>query len=86
MSRGWESKSVEEQQAEAAASKGQAKLRLSPEQVAQKQERDSLLLSRKRIAEQIGSARNTRHREMLREALAELNAKLGRLRIGLQEH
>ena len=76
MSRGWESKSVEEQQAEATASKGQDKLRLTSEQVAQKQEKESLLLSRKRIVEQMASARNVRHQEMLREALADLDAKL----------
>ena len=79
MSRGWESKSVEEQQAEAFASKNQPKLRLTLEQAVQKQEKESLLLSRKRILEQIGSARNVRHQEMLREALAELDAKLERL-------
>ena len=79
MSRGWESKSVEEQQAEASASKNQPKLRLTLEQAVQKQEKESLLLSRKRILEQIGSARNVRHQEMLREALAELDAKLERL-------
>ena len=76
MSRGWESKSVEEQQAEASASKNQSKLRFTPEQVAQKQEKESLLLSRKRIHEQIASARNARHRQMLQDALADLDAKL----------
>ena len=79
MSRGWESKSVEEQQAEAAASKNQPKLRLTLEQVAQKQEKESLLLSRKRMQEQIASARHTRHRQMLQEALADLDAKIAQL-------
>ena len=76
MSRGWESKSVEEQQAEAASSKNQPKLRFTIEQVAQKQEKESLLLSRKRIVEQIGSVRNARHRQMLQDALADLDTKL----------
>lgn len=79
MSRGWESKSVEEQQAEAAASKQQPKLRFTPEQVAQKYERESLLLSRKRMQEQIALARNARHRQMLEDALADLDANLARL-------
>ena len=79
MSRGWESKSVEEQQAEAAASKGQAKLRLTPDQIAQKQEKESLLLSRKRTQQQIVSARTSRHRQMLEQALADLDSRLQRL-------
>ena len=76
MSRGWESKSVEEQQAEAAAPKHQSKLRLTPEQIAQKQEKESLLLSRGRVVEQIASARNARQRQMLQDALADLDTKL----------
>ncbi len=79
MSRGWESKSVEEQQAEAASSKNQPKLRFTPEQIAQKQERESLLLSRKRIQGQIASARNVRHRQMLEDALADLDSKIAQL-------
>ena len=79
MSRGWESKSVEEQQAEAASSKNQPKLRFTPEQAAQKQEKESLLLSRKRMQEQIASARHARHRQMLQEALADLDAKIAQL-------
>ncbi len=76
MSRGWESKFVEEQQAEAASSKNQPKLRLTPEQIAQKHEKESLLLSRRRILEQIVAVRNSRHRQMLQDALSELDGKL----------
>ena len=79
MSRGWESKSVEEQQAEAAASKNQPKLRLTPEQIAQMQEKESLLLSRKRIQQQVLSARNSRHRQMLEQVLSDLDSRLKQL-------
>ncbi len=79
MSRGWESKSVEEQQAEAAASKNQPKLRFTPEQISQKQEKESLLLSRKRLEQQIISAQTSRHRQMLEQALTELDTKLKQL-------
>jgi hypothetical protein len=78
MSRGWESKSVEEQQAEAARPKNSA-VRLTPEQAAQKREKDSLLLSRNGVLEQIKSTRNSRHKQMLEAALADLNAKLAQI-------
>jgi hypothetical protein len=76
MSRGWESKSVEEQQAEAARPKGAAKPLLTPIQAAEKRERDSLLLSRKGLVQQIQASRNVRHKQMLETALAGLDAKL----------
>jgi hypothetical protein len=79
MSRGWESKSVEEQQAEATRPKDEAKPHLTPEQAAGKREKDSLLLSRKGVLQQIQSSRNARHKQMLEAALADLDAKLARL-------
>jgi hypothetical protein len=79
MSRGWESKSVEEQQAEATRPKGEAKPHLTPEQAAKKREKDSLLLSRNSVLHQIQSTRNTRRKEMLEAALADLDAKIARL-------
>jgi hypothetical protein len=78
MSRGWESKSVEEQQAEAARPK-EAKPRLTPDQAAMKREKDSLLLSRNGVVQQIQSTRNARHKEMLEAALADLDAKIALL-------
>jgi hypothetical protein len=79
MSRGWESKSVEEQQAEATRPKGETKPHLTAEQAARKQEKDSLLLSRKGVVQQIQSTRNSRHKQMLEAALADLDAKIARL-------
>ncbi len=78
MARGWESKSVEDQQA-AASTKGESKQRLTPEQAARKQAADSIHLSRRRILQQLESAQNPRHRQMLESALAELDARLARM-------
>jgi hypothetical protein len=79
MSRGWESKSVEEQQAEATRPKGEARPRLTAGQAAKKREKDSLLLSRNDVVQQMGATRNTRRKEMLEAALADLNAKISKL-------
>ena len=78
MARGWESKSVEEQQA-AAGAQVESKQRLTPEQVARKQQHDALELSRRRILQQLQSVQNPRHRQMLEIALAELAERLERL-------
>ena len=79
MSRGWESKSVEEQQAEATRPKGEAKPHLTAEQAARKREKDSLLLSRNGVVQQMEATRNGRRKEMLEAALADLNAKISQL-------
>ena len=76
MARGWESKSVEQQQEERAAERGQKSDRRTPEQIAQQQRRTALELSRKRILQQLEMAVNPRHREMLEAALADLEEKL----------
>ena len=79
MSRGWESKSVEEQQAEARRPKGEAKLLLTAEQASKQREKESLLLSRKGVLQQLQSTRNARHKQMLEAALADLDAKIARI-------
>jgi len=78
MARGWESKSVEEQQA-AASTQVESKQRLTPQQAAQKQERDAITLSRKRVLQELESVQNPRHRQMLESALADLGSRLERL-------
>ena len=75
MARGWESKSVEQQQAEAASKKERHEL-LTPEQIADRQRREGLELSRQRILQQLQVACNPRHRQMLQRALAELEERL----------
>jgi hypothetical protein len=77
MARGWESKSVEQQQ-EMVTSDGRAKARLTPEEIAAEKRREALRLSRRWVLQQLEVATNPRHREMLEAALAELDRKLGR--------
>jgi hypothetical protein len=76
MARGWESKSVEAQQAEAAENQKEPKQRLTAEQAARIRQREGLQLSRKRILQQLQAARDGRRRELLTAALAELDGKL----------
>jgi hypothetical protein len=75
MARGWESKSVEQQQEEAAAAKTRG-TPLSAEQAAAQKRRQGLLLSRQRVLQQLEAAANPRHRQMLEAALADLDAQL----------
>ncbi len=79
MARGFDSKSVEEQQAAFTAKSAEdrpASRQLTPEQAAQQREREGLLLSRKQVAAQLESATAPRRREMLEQALAELYQKI----------
>jgi hypothetical protein len=79
VARGWESKSVEEQQAEALATPGPAKPPLTSAEIVRQRQRQGLLLSRQHVLQQIEAARNSRHRDLLQSALAELDAKLARM-------
>ena len=76
MARGWESKSVEQQQDEAVSDRGQRRVQLSAEQIKEERKRQALELSRKRILQQMEVATNPRHLEMLQAALAELERQL----------
>jgi hypothetical protein len=75
MARGWESKSVEQQQEEFASNKDKGKP-LSSEQMAVERERNGLELSRQHILQQLQVACNPRHRQILEAALTELDRKL----------
>jgi len=79
MARGWESKSVEEQQSQAAETSRHINPPLSAAELAQKRHRERLALSRKHVRSQLDSAQNPRHREMLQVALADLDARLAQL-------
>jgi hypothetical protein len=79
MARGWESKAVEEQQAEARAATSASKVRLTPEQAAKRKQEQGLLLSRNHVLQQLGAAQNPLHRKMLEAALNDLDAQLARL-------
>jgi len=79
VARGWESKSVEEQQAEAVATPSPAKPPLTPAQIASQRRRQGLMLSRQHVLQQLEAAQNPRHREILQSALIDLDAQLARL-------
>ena len=79
MARGWESKSVEAQQSEAADKPASSRVRLSPKQAATAREKQSLDLSRKRVLQQLAAAGNPKLRQMLEEALADLDRRLQQL-------
>ena len=78
MARGWESKSVEQQQEEATSDAGHKKARLTAEEIAAEKRRETLRLSRRRVEQQLEVATNARHREMLETALADLDGQIGR--------
>jgi hypothetical protein len=80
MARGWESKSVEDQVAEAEAAKDdRAKLHLSKMEREQETVRQSLLLSRVQIADRLKKATNARYRAQLERSLEHLDEKLREL-------
>jgi len=79
MARGWESKSVEAQMEAAAEITLPRKTPLSPEAVATLHRKDSLLLSRKHVLQQLQASHNPRHRQMLEQALADIDHQLEKL-------
>jgi hypothetical protein len=79
VARGWESKSVEEQQAETSEFFGKPKPRLTADQRANQQMRDGLLMSRNRVVQQLTIVQNSRHQKMLERALADLDDKISQL-------
>ena len=76
MARGWESKSVEQQQEEATSESARKRELLTPEQVGHRRRLATLELSRKRILHQLEAASSPRHRQMLEAALADLDAQI----------
>jgi len=79
MARGWESKSVEDQQAEAAADRARPKIQLTAQQIERNRNIQSLELSHHRVQQQLLTASNPRHHEMLQNALSDLDKKLADL-------
>jgi len=77
MARGWESKSVESQiessHSERAAAPRQAP---DPDSAEARRKKETLLLARAHLLEQIRTTPNPRHREMLENALADLTKLL----------
>ena len=79
MARGWESKSVEQQQEEAKSQTSAHKQPLTPEQILAAQKRQGLELSRKRILQQLETVSNPRHRQVLEAALKDLDEQLANI-------
>ena len=77
MARGWESKSVEAQQAEASQASSKIRSRkMSVTEAARLREKESLRLSCRRVLQQLQVSQNPRHRVALEQALSDLEAKL----------
>ncbi len=82
MARGWESKSVEEQQAEASADTANGrsgKKRLTAEQQERQRQRDLLGLSRTRILNRLALAQPSAQKQQLERALVHLETQLKQL-------
>ena len=76
MARGWESKSVEQQQEEMSEPRKTVRAPVSPDEQQRNRKREGLLLSRKRLTQQLQVASNPRHRQILEQAIAELDSQL----------
>ncbi|MGA9978135.1 MAG: hypothetical protein WBQ08_05835 [Candidatus Sulfotelmatobacter sp.] len=76
MARGWESKSVEAQQSDAAEKPGPRRAAITPREAVWLREVESLRLSRQNILQQLEHAHNPRHRRMLEDALNELQRRM----------
>ena len=79
MARGWESKSVEAQQAEASEKSATNRRKLTPEAAARVREMENIRLSRRRVLQQLETTANPNHRKVLEQALAALDEKLEKL-------
>jgi hypothetical protein len=80
MARGWESKSVEAQQAEASQGERPSRRRLSGQEAELVRKRESLILQRKLLLRQLEQASNDRHRMSLQAGLAHVDEQLEKLR------
>jgi hypothetical protein len=76
VARGWESKSVEAQQAEASDKSANDRPRMSAEEAARWREKENLRLSRQRVLQELAASQNPRHRKLLEDSLADLDEKL----------
>ena len=80
MARGWESKSVESQQADASEGTASTAARsLTPEALAAHAERRTLELARNRLRADLLTATVPAHREMLSRALGDLEHRIHEL-------
>ncbi len=79
MARGWESKSVEAQQDEAAARTSAGKPRLTREAADREREKETLLLALRSVLHQLERSQDQRHRALLESARCDLQRKIDEL-------
>jgi hypothetical protein len=79
MARGWESKSVEQQQEERSQTIQSSRALISPGEQQRTRKREGLLLSRGRLVLELQAAANPRRRQMLEQSIAELDRQLSLL-------
>lgn len=79
MARGWESKSVEQQQEERRSDAAATHEAISAEERARRVEIDTLKMSRARVLQQLEHCHDPRYEKMLRSALADLDSRLAQL-------
>lgn len=79
MARGWESKSVEDQLEERLRAKQEAVAPKSSESVELRRKRETLLLARSRLLEQLQNARADAHRRQLEHSLQAIEVELAAL-------
>ncbi len=81
MARGWESKSVEQQQEARRADAAAIHETISPEERARRAEIDTVKMSRARVVQQLEHCHDPRYEKMLRSALADLDSRLAQLKL-----
>jgi hypothetical protein len=84
MARGWESKSVEAQQDEAAARTMPKKPRLTREAADRLREKESLRLALRSVMQQLERSHDSRHRSILESARNDLQRQIEELNNGGQ--
>ena len=80
MARGWESKSVEQQQEERSEPGRAVRPPLSADEQKRNRKRDGLVLSRERLTRELQTASHASRRQMLQQAIAELDSQLSALK------
>lgn len=78
MAKGWESKAVESQ-VQDSQSEPNKKAQLTVAQIEANRRKQVLLLSRARVADDLQSSSDSRYRDQLTRALADLDAQISRL-------
>jgi hypothetical protein len=76
MARGWESKSIETQQEEAARAKPSSDRPMTADELERRRRRQTLELSRRKAVADLRRATTAAHRAMLERAIADLDEQL----------